>query len=344
MSFCRVLFRAPPDPVGLACCGLAFAFAFSGTFAIPINAQSTTKENFDRFQVGAAYEFFGYSPCNTCSAPPQNQAGVTATVFPLRNLAVDATFLSGLEDDTSQDANQHAGGRSSQLLIGPRLTTRSRHVDFFIESQLGYLHWSNVYQGVGNVTSSGATTFTGPETALEMQAGFGAEFALPHRLSFRIHETGNWDHLGPQPLYVYPFPATHSASSHDWHDTARMDLLVGLWPSHEYDLRAPRSDSHRFLDRTNLLLIAASVGGEAADGYTTQVFLKQGSHEADALARPFVNHGWAASIAAGAIVEAGQLAIMYGLHRKGHHRLERIAPMLVAADGGGNAYRNATIE
>jgi hypothetical protein len=97
---------------------------------------------------------------------------------------------------------------------------------------------------------------------------------------------------------------------------------------------------HRFFDKTNLLLLGASLLGQSADAITTQRFRSHGGQEADPLARPFVAQGWGGQVGLVSIENTAQIFIMYRLHKMGHHRIERIVPLADAFSHGYEGYNN----
>ncbi len=62
--------------------------------------------------------------------------------------------------------------------------------------------------------------------------------------------------------------------------------------------------------------------------------------ESSSLARPFVSRGWGGQIAFSGIVNGVTVLTSYGLHRMGHHRIERIVPALNAVGEACAAYGN----
>ena len=91
-------------------------------------------------------------------------------------------------------------------------------------------------------------------------------------------------------------------------------------------------EGRRFWDRTNLRLHLINVAAQSIDAYSTQRSLGKGTRESNPLARPLVNHGWKGQVAASyGFGVGGTLVASYLFHRFGHHRLERITPVIVAA-------------
>ena len=107
---------------------------------------------------------------------------------------------------------------------------------------------------------------------------------------------------------------------------------------------APASASHRFFDVQNIALIGIESGALFADGVYTQRALKNYPElfrEADPIARPFVLRGWPGQIAGGAIFVGADVGLRYLFHQKGHHRLERLLPLVLTVYGTAGAIHGA---
>ncbi|HTS09182.1 MAG TPA: hypothetical protein VMP68_26690 [Candidatus Eisenbacteria bacterium] len=88
---------------------------------------------------------------------------------------------------------------------------------------------------------------------------------------------------------------------------------------------APESNrpEHRFWDRENTILFAATGAAAGADFFVTHMNLSGGGRELDPLVRPFA--GSTAGLATNFAVETvGVIGVSYFFHRTGHHRLERL--------------------
>jgi hypothetical protein len=91
--------------------------------------------------------------------------------------------------------------------------------------------------------------------------------------------------------------------------------------------------NHRFWDRENSVLFAATAALSAADFVVTRDNLRSGGQEFNPVTRAM--SGSTAGLAANFVGEtAGVVGISYFFHRTGHHRLERAVSML---DVGGSA-------
>jgi hypothetical protein len=84
---------------------------------------------------------------------------------------------------------------------------------------------------------------------------------------------------------------------------------------------------HRFWDRENSLLFAASASFSAADFVVTRDNLREGGQELNPVTRLFssTTTGLAVNFAG---ETAGVVALSYFFHRTNHHKLERAASML----------------
>ena len=103
-------------------------------------------------------------------------------------------------------------------------------------------------------------------------------------------------------------------------------------------------EKHRFWDRKNVRLHLINLTTQSLDAYSTQRLLNMGGgREMNPLARPLVHQGWKGQAAASyGLGFGGTLLGSYLLHRWGHHKWERITPILVAtptALAGGLSFR-----
>jgi hypothetical protein len=90
---------------------------------------------------------------------------------------------------------------------------------------------------------------------------------------------------------------------------------------------------HPFLDNTNALLTGVEIAALIGDASSTRRVLDEYpgvTAEGDPLARPFVEHGWPGQIAGGVLFVTAELLGRYALHAHGHHRMERMLPLIVA--------------
>ncbi len=121
-------------------------------------------------------------------------------------------------------------------------------------------------------------------------------------------------------------------------------------------MKAPgRADTHKFLDKTNLALLSASLLAKSADAITTQRFLANcrkhspypndphlgcGRLEGNIIARPFAMRGWAGVVPFTAMAQTAEVLTSFALHKMGHHCVERIWPAYNAVESAVVAYSN----
>ncbi len=99
------------------------------------------------------------------------------------------------------------------------------------------------------------------------------------------------------------------------------------------EIRPQTSSKHKFWDRENSVLFAATAALSAADFVVTRDNLRSGGQEFNPITR--VMSGSTAGLAANFTGEtAGVVGLSYFFHRTRHHRLERAVSML---DIGGSA-------
>jgi hypothetical protein len=89
----------------------------------------------------------------------------------------------------------------------------------------------------------------------------------------------------------------------------------------------PESPSHKFWDRENRLLFGAVAASCAADFAVTHANLQNGGRELNPMTRML--SGSTAGLAVNFAGEtAGVVGLSYFFHKTGHHRLERLAPLV----------------
>jgi integrase len=104
---------------------------------------------------------------------------------------------------------------------------------------------------------------------------------------------------------------------------------------------APKAKAeHRFFDGKNVAFMAASAAAVSADGWTTRQNNADGFNEINPVARPFTRSNGKAALYFGGS-EAAIVGGMYLLHKTGHHRIERILPLVAAGVEGFWAAHNA---
>jgi hypothetical protein len=83
---------------------------------------------------------------------------------------------------------------------------------------------------------------------------------------------------------------------------------------------------HRFWDRQNRFLFSTVAIFSASDFAVTHMNLANGGRELNPMVRPFA--GSTGALAANFVGQtAGVVAVSYFLHKTGHHKLERLAPV-----------------
>ena len=86
-------------------------------------------------------------------------------------------------------------------------------------------------------------------------------------------------------------------------------------------------EQHKFWDAKNAALFATVAGFSAADFAVTRDNLSHGGRELNPLTRPFA--GSTAALAANFVGEtAGVIGVSYLFHKTGHHKLERLTPIV----------------
>ena len=83
---------------------------------------------------------------------------------------------------------------------------------------------------------------------------------------------------------------------------------------------------HRFLDRKNRFLFSTVAMFSSADFAVTHMNLANGGRELNPMVRPFSGSTGALAVNF-AGQTAGVVAVSYLLHKSGHHKLERLAPI-----------------
>jgi hypothetical protein len=95
----------------------------------------------------------------------------------------------------------------------------------------------------------------------------------------------------------------------------------------------PAAPSHRFWDRENRILFASVAASSTADFAVTYSNLQNGGKELNPVTRLFT--GSTATLALNFVGEtAGVMGVSYLFHRTGHHRLERLTPIVDACASG----------
>jgi hypothetical protein len=95
---------------------------------------------------------------------------------------------------------------------------------------------------------------------------------------------------------------------------------------------------HRFWDRENTFLFAATAGMATADFFVTHANLASGGRELNPLTRPFASS--TPLLAANFAMEtSGVIGLSYLFHKTGHHTLERVTSFVsIGGSSGAVAY------
>jgi hypothetical protein len=104
-------------------------------------------------------------------------------------------------------------------------------------------------------------------------------------------------------------------------------LEAGFVDPASQSLSSPAAPSHRFWDRENRLLFASVAASNTLDFAVTYSNLQDGGKELNPVTRLFT--GNTATLALNFVGEtAGVIGASYFFHRTGHHRLERLTPII----------------
>ena len=314
--------------------------------ATPLNGGVT------RFEFGAQYTNRGLAAHRNSdgsfSSPPGRALGPSVAVNINSSIAVDANLSQSPESDPSAENFSDglvAGGRSLEVLVGPRFEVRGGRFGVFVAGRGGFLNWSHVLQDE-SYTSPYLTSGTlryGAGYYPVIEAAAGIEVALTQRLRIR-------GEIGDQAIRYHSqtieVPGTATPQSSSWTSDGaftRIGAFVNVGPvAGKAPDRWTPSVQHRFMDGKNIVLLGASLFSQTADYVASKRSIDAGGIETNGLARPFYNQGWGGILGLSVIVNATQVGIMYCLHRTGHHLLERLPPVAIIAGTAHGAYVSAT--
>jgi hypothetical protein len=260
---------------------------------------------------------------STLSCPlPSFALGAGGAMNLNQHFSLDASFL--ITPQSASYVTNTFGGHASELLLGARAEVRARHYGFFLKAQPGYFSWSHLITEVTYRTPS-----VGRRTYFASNAGAGLEYSP----SARIHVRGEVTDL-----------VLHEGTSWTNNLQPSAGIYYGLgkqiqWKPPVYEAKR----AHRFDATATLVLLTASTLAITADAITTQRDLARGDREGDPFARPLVKYGWSGEISAMALEIGAEILGMYGLHRIGQHRAERLVPVSLAIAHGIFAYNNANV-
>jgi len=255
---------------------------------------------------------------------PAFSVGAAATFNSSPHLAFDTGL--NVTTGSGNGATNLAGGRTVEFLAGVRGEIRARRYGYYLKAQPGLLYWNRVITETVYSTPTSFSFLYGGRTRFVTDMGGGMEVSLTPR----VHLRGEFTDL------LMRF------SSSNWSNNLEpaAGVYVGLGKSIGWNPPAYNSAAHPFFDATNIVLLTVSVLGMTADGITTQRGIAQGRGEADPIARPLVKYGWSGQISIEALETGVEIAGMYGLHRTGHHWIERAVPLGIALTHAVFAYEN----
>jgi hypothetical protein len=246
-----------------------------------------------------------------------------------QHFSLDANFL--ITPQSALYITDTFGGHASELLLGARAEVRARHYGFFLKAQPGYFSWSHLITGVVFPTPSTFVFSYGRRTYFATDAGAGFEYSPSARIHLRGEVTDLVLHEG------------HSGWTNNLQPSAGIYYGLGKqiqWKPPVYQAKR----AHRFADTPNLVLLTANVLAVTADAITTQQGLARGDREGDPFARPLVKYGWSGEISAMALEIGVETLGMYGLHRLGQHRVERLVPVSLTVIHAIFAYNNTNVK
>ena len=307
-------------------CSFAAHFALRGRAQSAPQPAQTADTGIRRFEIGGTVAdirtgCIGQPYCWL----PSFSVGTAATLNLDRHFAIDANV--NVTTGTGSGETNISGGREVEVLSGFRAEIRAKHYGYFVKAQPGFLYWNKVITQVIIPTPTSFSFLYGGRTRFVSDVGGGLEYSPFARIHLRAEIAD----------LVMRFSNT------SWYNNLQptAGVYVGMgkpiaWTPPTYN---PKS-AHPFFGASNLVLMTGSVLAMTADGITTQRFLAQGMREGDPIARPLVKYGWSGQITLEGLEASGEILCMYGLHRIGHHWIERAIPVSAAIAHGVFAYGN----
>ncbi len=308
--------------------------------AVAVPAKSPAQVKVPRFEIGTQASILraaiGTATCAGCPAA-QFAFGPAVTMNLNRNFALDAaaSFLSN-----SSLPGAFSGGHLGQALVGIKAGIHGSRWTLFGKARPGVVTWSQaLQQSDSGPMLAGQTTRVpvGRSTYFAFDLGGGVEYRLAPKVALR-------GDLGEMFIRLTPHTGTAAPATfvHNLQASTGVYYRFGKTIATEV---AASSQPHRFFDRTNVLMMTLGMLAQSADAITTQRAFGDcrryyatinrpisscAQIESDPIARPFVSHGWGGQIGLGAMVNSAQALMMYGIHRMGHHRIERLVPVPLA--------------
>ncbi len=295
------------------------------------------QDSMTRWELGTQYSIlrvdaYSFQHCFSC-AVARKGVGPTATLNINRTWALDAAaFVTPSARDSASGAGQVAA-----VQAGIKAQVTGNRFGFFAKARPGFVSYTRAFSGVQSRLVNGAnyiTVFYAPRNFFALDLGGGIEVFLGRRMALRA-DLG--DTLIRSDRYVY---------DRGFHNNLQFSSGVyfrtgNALPKNAREGQSSAHAEHRFWDKTNIFLTLFSMAGQSVDAITTQHLLARKAKESNPLAEPFVSHGWAGQISAAGLLNAAELLTRYGLHRTGHHRVERAVPLTLgfgsALEGGLNA-------
>ena len=324
------------------------SWAVSLAAAISFSPAHSDAQSYSRFEVGMQTtmlrEAGDTSGCGGCETAHWT-TGPEITINLNQYFALNGTanFFPGYTERSSDTF----GGHLTQVLAGVKASIRSKRFTLFIKARPGFLSWDHTVTGVQFLNGPGVSTpfiFSfGRKTFFAVNIAGGGEYMLSRKVGISV-EMGD-------SIVRYTNNTGIGSFKNDF------QFSTGLY-YHCCELKAierKAGSSHKFLDKTNIGLLAAGLLAHTADAITTQhsqarcrrtnpspdsPFSGCASQEGNFLARPFVTHGWGGQIAFTGIVYSAEIALMYGIHRMGFHKIERTVPIAQALANSLGAYHN----
>ena len=306
-------------------------------------------QEFRRFELGTQTTILrtrtGTSGCGGCEASLWG-IGPEFTFNLNRTFSLDSAV--SFFPRASKGGTEFYGGNLTQLLSGVKASIRDSRFSFFAKARPGFVSWSDAVRGVQMFPPGSVPSF---------------RLLLGRQNFFTINLSGGFEYLvRPQVGLTVEMGETIIRRSnltgiaqygHDLQSSIGVHYHFGSLTSIE---RIKGDPHHRLFDRLNIGLLTMSLLAQTADAITTQ---RAQSHcratnpqpvdpisggcaalEANPIARPFVTHGWGGQIAVAGIVNTAQVAVMYGMHRMGYHRVERVPPIALTLGSIRGAYLN----
>ena len=293
-------------------------------------AISSQAQTFTRFEIGGQI-----TNCIDCDAA-QLAIGPEATLNFNQHFALDSSLV--FSPKTPDFIGETEGGHSVQFLTGAKASIRSPRLTLFAKARPGFVRWDHAITGV---TSTNPIEFSfGSRMYFALNFAGGVQVAISPRIRLDAE-------LGDTRFRLT------NILGHE--NNVQISTGISYSPGNLKLVHREAAASHRFFDRTNVLLLSAGVLAQVADGVTTQrnqancrrfnttiapFPLDCAREEANPLARPFVTQGWAGQVALIGLVTSGEVLLMHTIHRLGYHKVERIVPIPLAIGNAHAAYDN----